>query len=538
MKKTFIYLLITILINLYNFGQQADSPVWNPNVNKNTYKNPIIHADYSDPDVIRIGEDFYMVSSSFTCVPALPVLHSKDLVNWELIGHALSRLVPEDYYSVPQQEKGVWAPCLRYHNNEFYIYYPDPEFGIYMIKTKNPSGPWSEPVLVKAGKGLIDPSPLWDDDGHVYLAHAYAGSRAGIKSLIVVCELNSDGTRAISQDKVVFDGHENHPTIEGPKFYKRNDYYYIFAPGGGVPKGWQVVLRSKQVYGPYEDRIVLAQGSTDINGPHQGGLVELENGENWFLHFQEKQPYGRIVHLQQVIWKNDWPVMGIDKDNDGTGEPVIEYTKPRVGKSYPTVVPATSDEFKSPQLGLQWQWMANPQPYWAVPMADIGVLRLYAHPLPDNFVNFYHHVPNILAQKLPSPGFTATAKIKFTPRNEGEKAGIIMIGRDYCYISVKYKNDQLFVSQTTAKDADDMGSESESEPIKIDFNEFYLRVKMDAKGNCIFSISENNKKYTQIGETFLAREGGWIGAKVGLFITREVKTRDAGNIDIDWFRVE
>ena len=161
---------------------------------------------------------------------------------------------------------------------------------------------------------------------------------------------------------MVFDGHDAHPTVEGPKFYKRNGFYYIFAPAGGVPTGWQLVLRSKNIYGPYEEKIVLAQGNTTVNGPHQGAWVDTQTGEDWFLHFQDKGAYGRIVHLQPMIWKNDFPVIGVDKDGDGTGEPVLTYKKPNVGKTYPIETPPDSDEFDDAKLGLQWQWHANPQP--------------------------------------------------------------------------------------------------------------------------------------------------------------------------------
>src|SRR5699024_3731773 len=250
----------------------------------------------------------YMTASSFNAVPGLPILRSKDLVNWKIIGHALDRLVPEEHFSKPQHGNGVWAPSFRYHDGAFYIFWGDPDFGIYMVKTDDPAGEWEDPVLVKKSKGLIDPSPLWDDDGNAYLVHAFAASRAGIKSLLVVHEMSPDGTHLIGDGVIVYNGHDVNPTIEGPKFYKRNGYYYILAPAGGVSTGWQLALRSKNVFGPYEVKTVLHQGDTNINGPHQGGLIELESGESWFIHFQEKQPYGRIVHLQPVHWENGWPV--------------------------------------------------------------------------------------------------------------------------------------------------------------------------------------------------------------------------------------
>ncbi|MEO7085898.1 MAG: glycoside hydrolase 43 family protein [Gemmatimonadaceae bacterium] len=305
---------------------------WDPNLAGDRYRNPIIFADYSEPDVVRVGNDFYLTSSSFGDVPGLPILHSRDLVNWTIIGHALPKLYAAAF-DTPQHGNGVWAPSLRLHNGQFYIYWGDPDRGIYVVRARDPRGPWDTPLLVKEAKGWIDPAPLWDDDGNAYLVHAFANSRAGIKSELHVAQLNADGTRVIGDDKLVFDGHAHYPTIEGPKFYKRNGGYYIFAPAGGVPTGWQTVLRSRTVYGPYEDRVVLAQGSTSINGPHQGAWVATALGEDWFVHFQDRGAYGRIVHLEPMTWANDWPVIGVNPNSDGVGEPVTEHARPRIGNA-------------------------------------------------------------------------------------------------------------------------------------------------------------------------------------------------------------
>ena len=252
-------------------GAQEISQTWVADKGNGTYQNPVLYADYSDPDVCAAGDDFYMTASSFNCIPGLPILHSRDLVNWSLVNYALPVQEPKEFFDKAQHGKGVWAPAIRFHKGEFYIYWGDPDYGIYMIKTRDPKGSWSKPVLVKAGKGMIDPTPLWDEDGKVYLIHAYAGSRSGVNSILVICELNAKGTEVISDPVMVFDGNDgkNH-TVEGPKLYKRNGYYYIFAPAGGVATGWQLVLRSKNIYGPYESKIVMAQGKTTINGPHQG----------------------------------------------------------------------------------------------------------------------------------------------------------------------------------------------------------------------------------------------------------------------------
>jgi len=200
------------------------SKVWSPDNGDGTYKNPVIYADYSDPDVIRVGSDFYLVASSFSAVPGLPILHSKDLVNWQIVGHALPTLEPARTFESPQHGLGVWAPTLREHDGTFYIYYSDPDVGISMTSAKDPRGPWSKPVLVKAARGWIDPCPFWDNDGKAYLVNAFAASRNGLKSILVVSRMSPDGTTLLDDGVLAFDGHDKHPIIEGPKFYKRNGY--------------------------------------------------------------------------------------------------------------------------------------------------------------------------------------------------------------------------------------------------------------------------------------------------------------------------
>ncbi len=211
-----------------------------------------------------------------------------------------------------------------------------------MVKARNPAGPWTEPLLIKPARGWIDPCPFWDDDGNAYLVHAWARSRSGINSILTINRMTADGTKLLDEGMMVFDGRIHHPTIEGPKLYKHNGYYYIFAPAGGVTSGWQTVLRSRNLYGPYEDKIVMDQGKTAINGPHQGAWVELKSGESWFIHFQDRAAFGRIVHLQPVAWRDDWPVIGVDADGDGKGEPVLSYRKPNVGREYPSGRKCTS----------------------------------------------------------------------------------------------------------------------------------------------------------------------------------------------------
>ena len=532
----------------------AAAQPWVPDLGNGRYRNPVVFADYSDPDVVRVGDDLYMTASSFGAVPALPILHSTDLVNWRLVSHALPRM-PADF-DVPQHGNGVWAPSIRHHAGAFYIYWGDPDRGIYMVKARDPRGPWDPPVLVKAAKGWIDPAPLWDDDGQAYLVHAFARSRAGIKHRLHVARMHPDGTRLLDEGTLVFMDSVRHPTMEGPKFHKRDGHYYIFTPAGGVATGWQTVLRARTPLGPYEDRVVLAQGATAVNGPHQGAWVELANGTHWFTHFQDRGAYGRIVHLQPMTWRPDgWPVIGADPDGDGTGEPVAEWRKPVVGRASARASsrtgPPTSDAFDAPRLGLQWQWQANPASTWHSLSARPGALRLYAQPMPNGAANLWP-APNLLLQKLPAPAFTASTRVAATAAGAGERAGLIVFGQDYAYVAVRRRADGAReLVHARALKAPDGTREVEAPAIPLpSVGPVELRVavreatpgrngEVGATGGalCRFAYRVSGGAWTEVGAPFEAREGRWVGAKVGLFAVRPAESAAGGYADFADFSV-
>lgn len=265
---------------------------------------------------------------------------------------------------------------------------------------------------MQEGKGLIDPCPLWDDDGKAYLVHAFAHSRAGIKHQLRVCPMSPDGKKLLGDDRIVFHAPERHPTIEGPKFLKKDGWYYISAPAGGVATGWQVALRSREIYGPYEDRIVLEQGASPVNGPHQGALVDTAEGAWWFLHFQDAGVYGRVVHLQPVTWRGGWPLIGCDRDGNGIGEPISRWTKPLVKQNGASCSIACSDEFDFKDLGLQWQWPANHKADWFSLTERSGFLRLFSQPAAGIRLSY---APNLLLQKFPARAFAAETAVEFWP---------------------------------------------------------------------------------------------------------------------------
>jgi beta-xylosidase len=489
---------------------------WQPDQGDGTYRNPVLHADYSDPDAIRVGEDYWLVASSFSHVPGLPVLHSSDLVNWTLVAHALPRLVPEDVFASPQHGKGVWAPALRHHAGRFWIYYPDPDFGLYVITAADPRGPWTKPLLVQGGKGLIDPCPLWDDDGRVYLIHAWAKSRSGICNRLTLLELSPDGTRVIADHGVILDGdrvdYPDFKTLEGPKLHKFNGWYYISAPAGGVEQGWQSVFRSRCLQGPFEHKVVLAQGNAPINGPHQGALLDTPDGEGWFLHFQDKDAYGRIVHLQPVTWRDGWPVMGEDPAGTGTGQPVVHARKPQASAQAPQT-PATSDGFDGPVLGLQWQWQANPQPGWHSLVARPGWLRLAAQP-PPALGNLFS-VPSLLLQKFPAEAFCATVKLELAGLDSAEGcAGLIIFGFDYAWLGRRGQSLVL----AACRDAETGGIEHDLIVNTAPPSTVWLRVTVTAGAVCRFAWSEDGLAFQPISAPeFRARKSRWVGAKFGVF---------------------
>ena len=546
--RTIFSVCLLLLATMAMAQQDYRSEVWSPDNGDGTYTNPVINADYSDPDVCVVGDDYYLTASSFQCIPGLPVLHSKDLVNWEIIGYAVKQLQPREVFDTPSHGNGIWAPSIRYHNGEFYIYWGDPDFGVFMVKTKDPAGKWSEPLCVIPGKGMIDTCPLWDDDGRCYLVNGWANSRSRFASVLTVRELNAEGTKPISEPVIVFDGNgtENR-TCEGPKFYKRDGWYWIMCPAGGVPTGFQLAMRAKTPYGPYEAKKVLAQGKTAVNGPHQGGWVHTAMGEDWFLHFQDKECYGRVVHLQPVTWKDNWPVMGVDKDGDYCGEPVVTYRKPKTRGGWKVVNPVETDEFSSNRMGLQWQWQANYNQVFGMPTA-FGTFRVYNHKHRTDAVNLFD-VPNMLLQKTPADNFTATTKIRLTSKADNQMGGLIMMGLDYSALVAKRVGDEFVLQQLVCHAADKNKPETATtiatlqptEKDVIDYKpgihlDIYLRMVV-ADGKCKFYYSLDGRKYRAAGEEFKMREGKWIGAKIGLVSVEPDGNTDRGWVEADWFRV-
>ncbi len=498
--------------------------LWQADLGDGRYRNPVLYADYSDPDVIRVGDTYFMTASSFQYTPGLPILISRDLVNWELVSYALDN-IPDAGYEKPRHGDGVWAPAIRYHKGVFYIFYGMPDEGIYCVKTTDPTGRWDAPVCVRPGKGFIDPCPYLDTDGRLYVVHAYAKSRIGFKSRLGVFEVDPETLQAISEDRFIFDGNDPaHPaeTIEGPKVYRRDGYIYILAPAGGVVYGDQRALRARDIFGPYEIRTVCRQGGTAINGPHQGGLTDTLSGEEWFLHFQSAGMYGRIVHLQPVRWENGWPVIGVNEDAEGCGEPVTEYRKPDTEPSEISYPPA-SDDFRDGHYGLQWQWTGNHEDALYLSPAAEGDggqgLSLRAFDPTGTGRPVLWECSNILTQKFCCPAFEAETEIDLRHLGTGGRAGMCTFGGQYAALSVRMDSGR----QVTLEYAESSGEDQERQEqvlYKEDCGQterILLRQRLAGTAGMTYSWSPDGTRWHPIGRPFLPSRHTWVGARVGLF---------------------
>lgn len=510
--------------------------IWKSDLGDGHYKNPILYADYSDPDMIRVGEDYYMVSSSFTYLPGVPLLHSKDMVNWELINYCVKRL-PFKRYDQPAHGAGTWAPAIRFHNEIFYVFIPLPDEGIFVAEATDPYGEWSL-HCIKEAKGWIDPCPFWDEDGKAYMVFAYANSRCGVKHRLSICEMDQRAEKICSEPVQIYDGFLENPTIEGPKLYKRNDYYYIFAPAGGVAAGWQTVLRSKNIYGPYEYKIVMHQGNSQVNGPHQGGFVELPDGSNFFIHFQDAKAFGRIVHLQPMCWNGDWPFIGLEMNGDGIGEPVNIWKIPvECRKGINDRIP-TDDNFIGEKLGLQWQWQANPNPLWYSLNKNPGHLRLYTINNSCREENLIWYAPNLCTQLLQAPEFEAAAYLSFTGDQNGDMAGIGILGHKYTYFCLAWESNkpciQIWSGEVTDKEGIGEAEEILKLSLPVDTVHIYFKVKVSSDAAYNYEYSFDGSVYQKAGLKYQAVKGSWTGAKLFLYARNKENKKSTGYGDFEY----
>lgn len=507
--KKHLLIFLCFISNVLVLLAQGTPGQWGDQGN-GTYINPILNADYSDPDVIRVGDKYYMVASDFHFL-GMQVLESADMVNWKLISQIYHRFDFPGWNDNQQYAGGAWAPAIRYHDNKFWVFFCTPKEGLFMSNAINPTGPWSPLHLVEKVEKWEDPCPFWDEDGQAYLGRSRHGAGP-----IIIHKMSADGTRLLDEGTTVYTG----PVAEGTKILKKDGYYYLSIPEGGVGTGWQTILRSKNIYGPYEKKVVLEQGSTTINGPHQGAIVDTPDGQWAFFHFQHHDALGRVVHLQPMHWENGWPVIGVDLDRNGTGEPVYVWQKPIESKTI--FAPQTDDDFSNPTLSLQWQFNHNPTDRaWSL-SAHPGSLTLKAL-----MSSTFRLARNTLTQKVMGNVSEATVAMDFTEIADGQRCGLACMGKENKVLGIKMEKGQksLYIANDT----------TETNTTVLSGKLVYLRVSINMPNRQFqFFYSTDNIHFIPYGSPFFIPFGFWKGARVALYCYN--KTQEAGAVSFQWFR--
>ena len=507
--KNFLLILLYFINNVLVLSAQGTPGKWGDQGN-GTYINPILNADYSDPDVIRVRDKYYMIASDFHFL-GMQVLESSDMINWKLISQIYHHFDFPGWDNNQQYAGGSWAPSIRYHDNKFWVFFCTPKEGLFMSNAINPSGPWSPLHLVKKVEKWEDPCPFWDEDGQAYLGRSRHGAGP-----IIIHKMSADGTRLLDEGMTVYTG----PVAEGTKIFKKDGYYYLSIPEGGVGTGWQTILRSKNIYGPYEKKVVLEQGSTTINGPHQGAIVDTPDGQWAFFHFQHHHALGRVVHLQPMHWENDWPVIGVDFDRNGIGEPVYVCQKPIESKTI--FAPQTDDDFSTPNLSLQWQFNHNPTDHaWSL-SAHPGSLTLKALKS-----STFRLARNTLTQKIMGNISEATIAMDFTEIADGQRCGLACMGKENKVLGIKMEKGQkyLYISNDT----------TEISTTFLNGNQIYLRVSIDMLNQKFqYFYSTDNIRFIPYGTSFFIPFGFWKGARIALYCYN--KEQEAGATSFQWFK--
>lgn len=513
MKKSIS--IVTVALLLFAMLQLPAQKRQSDNGN-GTYTNPVIAADFPDPDVIRVGDTYYMVSTTMFIFPGVTILKSHDLVNWEYCSNAMPRFDVGKCYDLDSCHRyghGQWATSMKYHNGKFYLLFITLNEGGFVCTASKAEGPWE---VRKLPKGFYDPGLFFDEDGKIYVAHGY--------SKISITELNPDLSPK-GNDSLVYTG-DIRKGLEGTHVYRINGYYYLYCTYGG-PDGIQVALRSKNIYGPYEQKVVLRDTTRGVNfGVHQGALIQTQTGEWWTMLFVDSGPLGRFPSLQPVTWQNDWPMVGEN------GKGVITYRKPNVGKTWPVTTLPTSDEFDNKTLGMQWGWNHNPDATkWSLTQRP-GFLRLRT----VKAVPGLREARNTLTQRpftfyndlIPATG---TIKMEVSQMKEGDVAGLAIFQDPYAYIGIKQTNNKKYL--VMVNNGNTVDSIALQQPI------VYLQaIASNSTKKATFAYSFNSKTFTPIGNalTMKFNLSMFVGNKFALF---NYATRATGGyVDIDWFRTE
>ena len=494
-----------------------------------TFTNPVIQADFPDPDVILVDDTYYMVSTTMFIFPGVTILQSKDLVNWTYCSNAVPRFDYSECYDLEgchRYSHGQWATSLKFHDGLFHLLFITLDEGGFHCTAKKPEGPWD---IRKLPKGFYDPGLFFDEDGKVYVSHGY--------NEIYITEVDHN-LAPVGKDSLVFTGNIRRG-LEGMHVYRINGQYYLYGTYGGLD-GFQVALRSKNIFGPYEQKVVIRDTTHGPNfGIHQGALIRTQSGEWWTMLFVDSGPFGRFPSLQPVTWQDGWPMAGVN------GKAVTRYRKPDVGQSFPVTTLPTSDEFEKTNLGMQWGWNHNPAPgKWSLSERP-GHLRLRTVSVSPGL----RMARNTLTQRMvawysDSTWTTGTTKMDFSNMKDGDVAGLAIFQDPYAYIAIrKNQGSHEIVMVNNGEVIDSISTVYGTVHFKASalFGSgaapLYGGKSVPDSGTAHFSYSVDGKEYLPLGNQFQMKFNlsVFTGNKFCLF---NYPTKEPGGyVDFDWFRM-
>ncbi len=522
-----IILLAAICVNYPAVADVGNRGAWGDQ-GDGTFKNPVLPGDFSDPDVIRVGGDYYFITSTLQFSPGMAVLHSKDLVNWQYISHCvadLTQLGPElNWDRMNRYNRGIYAGAIRFHDGKFRVFFTTMDEGVFLTTATNAAGPWSPATRIWDKQGFDDPCPFWDDDGQAYLLLSTPGKQWWTH----IYKMSADGKSIDPASGKIIDDYQS---SEGNKIYKINGTYYVFH-NQVIPHGPRVgvMMRSTNIFGPYEKKIILEDfpGRYDRQ-PNQGGLVQTEAGDWWFITHQgrgENGTYdGRPAHLLPVTWTNGWPIPGlIDRNGAGT----ILWSAKKPIKGFPVQSLQSDDEFSTPILAPQWEWNYQPRAEkWSLTQRT-GWLRLEAFaPLAKG--DFFKAGNTLTQRIMGTDGGTVEVKLDASNMADGQIAGLVFFWKNYAQIGVAQKNGQRKIIFS------ENGIITEG-PELLPQNLAWVRAKIDDQGGCNFAYSLDGKIFTSLGTRFSFGWHNYRGTRLGLFTYNNLG--EHGSVDFDSFHYD
>ncbi len=480
-----------------------------------TYTNPVIKGDFPDPDVIRVGDTYYMSTTTMHHFPGATILKSRDLVNWEYCSNPLDKIESTNCYNLEgcnRYSHGQWASSLKYHKGTFYLHFNTLDEGSYLLTATNPEGPWTKRKL---SSSFYDAGLFFDDDDKIYIVY-------GINNLHIA-QLDNDFN--VVKDQAITLGNVQagivNTATEGSHLYKINGKYYIYATTGGY-YATQVCYRSSSIFGNYDEKEVF-----NSNRVHQGALIQTQTGEWWTMLFADKGAYGRLPMLEPVTWIDSWPMVGVN------GKDVTTHTKPNVGSTYlPTYLP-TNDNFRDYKFGLQWEWNHNSDnSKWSL-VKRPGFLRLCTANVTDSLTK----AQNTLTQRIlgfPSNQDQSYGTVKMHIKNmaNGDVSGLAVFQNPYAFVGVKMANGQKnIVWLNTATKTQQTGAAVTDSVVYFRAIANYTTSKAD------FYYSTDNVTYTQVGSLDMKYDlSVFVGNRFCIF--NYATEALGGYVDVDWFSTE